>query len=590
MPLTDLQQRQMAGSPVNKLIEYIDKGMAIYPDEFSYVSDEKKQQIEQILSSRPNPQEVAEWNQIISFPDKTSPLYENLVQSYISRWDMKRPMGNHVDEAIQILKGIADARKQAQIDMEQKDWDNVNQFDISSLLRFLTKYPNTPHYNDIDDAVWSLVTTSQNKMQNVAIYLTHFPNGLHAYDASQFQSEYARWMTIKQNGELDQVWNYIQQNPNSLFLSEAQTELLRLKGLEIQSMKQNPSGYSIQTLLYYLNNGCFTDGELISYGVVTPSILPKLNDLSTVMQGLPDLMVEAQNCRQECAEGSTDVYFFGIPSTGKSCILMGLTQSPNMDVSLVRAGGPYAAALQQYVDAGCVIGRTPSDFVATIEATIPNGSTSHKINLVEMAGEEFAFKLANNPDRQVSFADMGEGAPSLLSNGNEKVFFLIIDPTAQVVNFTRTTYDVNGNPITTYNNVNQRITLKKMIDLFKLPENANIMRKVKSIHIIMTKADMLGTTSVERDDRAKREFDARYKLFVQPLIELCEEYGINVATNHRPMLYTFSLGNFYVGDVYEYDDTDANKLVDIFRGNTTGMRKRSFIERIKGALNKPVIG
>ena len=502
------------------------------------------------------------------------------------------PAKNHVAEAKNKISEIEAFRRAEAEERERKEWDSLDQFDISSLMSYLNKYPNTIHRSEIDNAVWGLVSTSPSPAKSINDYLAYFPTGNHSNEARIALQEYASWQTIKSNKDLMEVYDYIQDHGDSPFIGEANILLLELKEKEIAEMKRMASNYPADTLLQYLRDGIFSENELINKGVVTTDSLEILSNLDSVRDGLPNIVDEIQNCRRECAAGRTDVFLFGIPSTGKSCILMGLIGSSDIDVSYVKAGGPYAAALQQYLDAGFTIGQTPADFVATLEAEIPNGNQTHFVNLVEMAGEDFAFKLAQNPDGQISFKDMGAGAPELLSNNNRKAFFLIVDPTARVVTFNRiiSSIDAEGNEQKRMirSNVNQRITLKRMVDLFAQPENASIMEKVDSIHIIVTKADMCGN-DVERDEKAFELFMTQYQSIIRPLVNICEKYGINVATNGFPKLYTFSLGNFYVGGIYQYDETDANKLVNVIKGNVWGERKPSFLDKVRAIVNNPII-
>ena len=209
-----------------------------------------------------------------------------------------------------------------------------------------------------------------------------------------------------------------------------------------------------------------------------------------------------------------------------------------------------------------------------------------------MSGEEFAFGIANNADHVFTFEDMGSGATELLKNNNRKVFFLIIDPTANVVRINREIIDgydeETGSPITRleYCVVNQRTLIQKMVNLFETPGNAEIMKKVDSIHIIMTKSDTLGNP-VEREEKAYKIFQEKFGGdILEPLIELCKEYNINAQTKFHPKLFTFSLGTFYIGGLYEYEQNDSNRLVKAIRNSTHGMKKKTWWDRLKETVNK----
>lgn len=273
---------------------------------------------------------------------------------------------------------------------------------------------------------------------------------------------------------------------------------------------------------------------------------------------------------------------------------MGLSCTSSLQVNLASSGGPYAEALRQYTDYGMTIPRTPGDFVTTLKATISEEKNDmeikHNVNLVEMSGEEFAFGITNNETREFSFEEMGTGVTELLRNDNRKVFFLIIDPTTNIVRFNRQydEYDEQtGEKIhkLKYAVVNQKILMQKIVNIFQDPANSDIMKKVDSIHIIVTKADTLGEP-LQRDDKALEVFNKNYGMnIVPPLIEVCRDYNINSNSNYRPKLFTFSLGTFYVGGLYEYEETDSDKLVTAIMNATGGERQKTFWDKVRDVLN-----
>ena len=186
---------------------------------------------------------------------------------------------------------------------------------------------------------------------------------------------------------------------------------------------------------------------------------------------------------------------------------------------------------------------------------------------------------------------MGTGTTELLQNDNRKVFFLIIDPTANTVRFTREViigYDEEtGKSITNLKTfvVNQRVLIQKMVNLFQDPGNAKVMKKVDSIHIIMTKSDTLGNP-IEREDKALNIFNEKYaNSILGPLISLCKQYNINIQTDYHPKLYTFSLGTFYVGRLYEYEQTDSDRLVMAISHSTNATKKMTWWDKFKKVVN-----
>lgn len=599
MALTDLQRKKLIEGinsiSINSIIKYIQIG-DITLDDVPHISAERKQYIIDQLNSMPNPVEQQEWQAIEMMLIQPSTELVQKLSSYIARWDAGRPAGNHVELAKQKLPEIESQIKLEAERAEQAEWDAVDPFSTTDLWGYLSKYPNTIHKSEIDDSLWGLV--NQESVQDIQNYITILPQGIHVREAQLILNAIVEWNNVKLTNDIFCVNDYIRNNPNTPFKNPAQVQLMGLKQQEIGMMRTNPNSYEVNRLLRLINDGIFSDHELINAKVMTETVLETLRN-HDINADLPDIRQAIENSRAECKDGYTDVFFFGVPSTGKTCVLMGMSRSNSLHINLASGGGDYAAALQQYTDVGVTVPRTPGTFVTTLEATISSvsdqGGAVHKINLVEMSGEEFAFDIANNPDRIFTFEQMGSGATQLLKNDNRKVFFLIIDPTANVVRINREIVvqdgfdEDTGEPIThtdlQYCVVNQRTLIQKMVDLFTDPGNAEIMKKVDSIHIIMTKSDTLGNP-VEREEKALNIFQQKFSGdILKPLIDLCEEYNINSRTNFHPNLYTFSLGTFYVGGLYEYEQTDSDRLVVAIKNSTQSVKKKSWWDRLKETVN-----
>ena len=597
MSLTPLQRKKLIADAnkinINTLINYIQSGDITLDDIPGLVQD-RRQEIEKRLNEMPNSIEQQEWADIHTLLERqeyTQSLLD-MISNYIRRWEGSRPSGNHVDEANQCYLLVERKLEEITRDIEKTDWDAVDVFSKDSLLGHLAKYPNTSHRDEIDETVWGL--TNKDQVADIQEYLNVFPGGKFAKEAQAMLNAVVEWENAKITGDIFIVNDYIKKNHESPYLQQARIELMKLKQYEISQMRDEPNKYEVTRLVNLINEKVISKEELIRNGVMTENVWDTLMT-TDITYDLPDINQAIANSTPECKDGFTDVYFFGVPSTGKTCVLMGLSRSSALNINLASGGGDYAAALQQYTDVGLTVPRTPGTFVTTLEATISSRTTKgakHNVNLVEMSGEEFAFGIANNPDKVFTFEDMGTGATALLNNNNRKVFFLIIDPTVNVVRITRevvTGHDEEGNPITELKHcaVNQRTLIQKMVNILQNEHNAEIMEKVDSIHIIVTKADTLGDP-VRREEEALSIFRQKYKDdILQPLIELCEEHNINVqmAQRYHPNLYTFSLGQFYVGGLYEYDNTDSDKLVRAIRNSTQSLKKKSFWDKVKDAVN-----
>lgn len=559
----------------------------------------KKQAVELMVqrlkteeAQKPNPEEQAQWlNLTVLNPaaddlDAQRALCLSL-QTYINRWSAIRPAGSHVDEAQSRLSSTQALIAAITAGAELADWQALfptpsSQPTIAQLAAFLAKYPETTHRSEVEQAMWNCVLRADDKAVAGNTFRQHFPASPHVAELTQLATELTDWNAVANSPDLLVLRDYIATHPTSVYLPNAKQRYTHLRGEIFDKLQRRDSTISAKYALQLLEASIISEAELVERGLCPRGFTKSLQDHVEMQRGLPDILTEITKCHRECATGNfSDAYFFGIPSTGKSCILMGLLGSESVNFDSVRAGGPYAMALQQYLIASSTIGSTPPDFVATLQSTIyePSKTKAHYVNLVEIAGEDFACKIADNPNGNISFADMGNGLPQLLANDNPKIFFLIIDPTTErvCVNRLEPTHaadgslvsDDAGNPVLSPRprNILQSLTLKRMVDLMCQPENAEVMRKVEAIHLIVSKADTLGEGAA-RDERAREIVNRLYGKVLEPLKALCRQYDINRYTDYTPQLYTFSLGNFYLCGIYHYAPTDAAKLASVIRDAT----------------------
>lgn len=410
-------------------------------------------------------------------------------------------------------------------------------------------------------------------------------------EGRQELTDVAEWENIKNRRNLFEVNDYRGNHPDSAFKSEIDMLYYELRDEELNNMRTCPAEYNKYDVERLIDAGIFSLSELIDY-----ELLP---DRIVVTDRMPDIaMSQVEDSNLNAPENCTDIYFFGRPGSGKTGLLMGLLgiNGGTYTLNTKTQGGKYASALQEYVRAGITPGGTLGRFVTVINGKVnetdkKGNIISHPINLIEMSGEEFALRITDA--KGVTLVDMGTGITNLLKNNNHKVFFIVVDPTRLTVKVgTRVeTKDATGN-VTGYEIKNKCVSqldiLNKFVSLFELPENQEIMKKVTAIHFVVTKADMLGETIQEQQVRAKELLLDIYEGPVQHLKDYCRwTKCINHSTNYSPCVYTFSLGKFYLGDVFDYNATYSVNLINAISSMLpTPYKYRSWWEKLKYFLNK----
>ena len=561
-----------------------------------YVSDVL---LEQLKEAGRDPKEVQLWNQIMSAPRETPEdiqSVQRLVVTYINQYPKGPKLAEANDRLRSLQNEMAEAaerqRRKADEDREKRDWEALERGNYSALANYKNRYPNSVHMDELDDLMW---TNTRNVMNQHSLnrYLNDWPLGRHAEEATRALNSFAEWDDVKRSGDLFLVDDYRDNHPDSPFITEVNSTYYKLRDEKLAEMKKNPSEFSKDDVERLIAADIFTQWQLIDEGLVTDESWETLQLDRDLFPNIQDYQREDPNI--QAPADCTDIYLFGTPGTGKTCLLMGLTGANGQGYTLnMRVqGGPYASALQQYVNAGITPGRTFGRFVTTIngqvnETTRRGNIVSHRINLVEMSGEEFALRIAGNQD--VAFTNMGVGATNLLANANRKVFFIIVDSTKDMVKveYVEEVKDAEGNVIDERirkKYISQLDILNKFVSLFELPENQEIMKRVDAIHFVVTKADMLGDRTV-RLDRARELLKTKYAGPVEQLKNYCRQTKrINYSTGYKPQVFTFSLGQFFLGDVFKFDTSETIKIVDTIRTVTGGVTERTFWDRVKDMLN-----
>lgn len=397
-------------------------------------------------------------------------------------------------------------------------------------------------------------------------------------------------------------------------------------------MMVNPSRYTREGM-YYLMNGkydgeityepLFSVGDLQNANVATYEILNHINTHPTDNDDrnqLENSLLPEDNFKS--ATNNTDVYFFGVPGSGKSTVLAGLFKlgiSGNLRLSLPAHGDhigyTYASILQNYLEKNVfpqatktrfvlrqdlvpvddevsnpfnnsddtdginaevqsdedLIGTEVSDkFIQIIDGVLQENpgkenEEDHRISIIEMPGERtLDFAASNIRNQEEMDKLLGTGARELFMNENRKLFFFVIDPKPQK------SYKVNLNGVECP--MTQAQALEAVVEF--IGSVPGLLEKIDSMHIILSKSDLLSNPNsvdvIQRD-----VIDRGYEGLVQDIKGLCNpaRSNINVQCGHSPHLFTFSLGKVYPGHMIKYDKTDAEKILRVIAANTYSTRR-----------------
>lgn len=385
------------------------------------------------------------------------------------------------------------------------------------------------------------------------------------------------WIDARNQNTILAYVRFISQHPYSEYREEADILIQNMKGNLLTDMKRYPFKYNRDMMYEFISTNALTMEDLVDNSHTLTdraySHIKKYPNLMAEQRALP----VASNPNPVSQDGNTDIFFFGVPGSGKTCVLAGLMALSGQlgfrfDPMGPGGGGMYASEIQNYARASMLPPKTQDLFIQVIDAQINDDAGKvHKLSMIEMAGERTAqFAAMDNPS---SFADLGPGAEALLSNDNNKVFFFVIDPT-------------NDKDVIVGDKrywVKQSNVLNCVSSL--ISKNKELMKKVVAIHIILTKSDTLGEY-VDQNTIQQVLCDQGYQAVLADIKDIIETHDINKQTDFHLGLFPFCIGRFMAGDVYTFDETDSLKILRVIQHNSIPQIKpRGFVAKLKDFFN-----
>ena len=385
------------------------------------------------------------------------------------------------------------------------------------------------------------------------------------------------WIDTKDRNTILDYVNYIKVHPYSEYREEAEQKVKDMKGNLLTDMKRFPFKYTRDMMYAYISSNALTMEDLVDNSDVLTdrgySHIKKHPRLQDEQRDLP--VSKLENPHSE--EGNTDIYFFGVGGSGKTCVLSGLMSLTGQlgfrfDPKGPGGGGNYAMELRNYARTSMLPPATDQQYIQVIDGQINDEQGNvQKIAFIEMSGEKTAEFAAM--DNQESFDDLGPGAAGLLSNDNNKVLFFVIDPT-------------NEKAVEMGQCSQHWVMQSDMLNCVSalLSRNPTLMKKVIAIHIILTKSDTLGEY-VDQNVIEELLSSQGYQAVLADIKAICERYDINKQTGFNVGLYPFCVGKFMPGEVYTFDETDSLKILRVIQKNVPIIPKKGFFDSLAHWFN-----
>lgn len=542
--------------PTKNLVKYIVEGVV------------SKDEVMTRLTELANEKKIAEIeNYLVAFDDGEwkKALTQNTPKSYLDYLNAY-PQGLHA----------SDCRvKMDELD-EQAWWSLQMDINEVSLNHYKTNFPQGKHIaecgNLLGDLPW-LAAKRHNTVSGYADYMAQFP-GKHDAEAKQAIlniNDETDWRNAVAAGNSAAYQTYLRVHPTGKHAQQAQNALNASAGHDkiISEIKANRNAFTPLELQREVGNlvikwedlaELFTEEELEAIKAYRlPTNLP---------YGEPPASL---------SEGPTEVYFWGTPSSGKTCALGAILSAANkygIFTGYVTPGngGRYRDLLSNIFSTKgiCVFPEgTPDTSIQQMIFTLRDKKKNdHLINFVDLAGELFRsmfYKINDSQYYEENFDSAQKQALdstlSYLNNlTNKKIHFFIV----------------------AYGEERQRWRGEDifMVDFLKttmkyLDDNKVMRKGTNGVYILVTKSDNMPCPPEQRKEYAEKYIKENMLSFYESVKSICDDAGVR----------DFEIIPFSVGDVFaqklckfKSDNTDSvlNKLI-----SKTPAMKKGFVKWLK---------
>lgn len=404
---------------------------------------------------------------------------------------------------------------------EEEEWFSIkNAGDIKLLEAFKEKYPNTSHLFELN----KLITAEKNK------------------EHSRKKSPIILKSMINKANSAEDVSKIIQ------VLLENKTITI---GMLLELIRQDHNLLSSAACNDIISRGILNRNDLSKCGIDNGFINKMLTNARSQN-------FEPARPLQTIAEPCTEVYFWGIPFSGKTCALGAILSAAKNGLAARSMipdnscqGFGYMNRLSTIFSPGRICrlpGGTP--VTSTYEMRFDLEDQEHKIHhvaCIDLAGELFTCMFMKDAGEQMR-EDQKQALETLhnilLENrsNNRKIHFFVIEYGAE-----KRIY--NGLPQAEY--LNSAAAHLNSIGLFDSNTDA--------IYVLISKVDNASYEG-SLEEHLLKYMTKNYLGFYNNLLLICKEHGINKG---RVKNVPFSIGNVCFKDYCQFDATSATKMVDL---------------------------
>lgn len=438
-------------------------------------------------------------------------------------------------------------------------WESVDKNSVEALRRFIEEYPDSPHVREARKLLNAL-TLPGGRVSSSGIDRTVVERRIRAVQ------------TDKNVG--DKAAKYVEVIAQGLDQSSGRFTVADLQ----EMLRDDPNIINTAAMRRLLDEGYVTRDEVVEAGI-GQEFIDKLYEFDSVRPRFDEAEPVGPITR-DC----TEVYFWGIPSSGKTCA-MGAILSAAADGSVASAmikdnncqGYGYMMRLGSiFKTTNGVMSLPPgtpvtSTYVMAFDLMDRNGRY-HPLTCIDLSGEVMTAmykvdaheSLTDDQMRSLQVATSLLVSPQSRSH-NRKIHFFVLE---------------YGGEKRLYNGLTQAEYLDGAFNYIN--RTGIFVRDTDAIFLLITKVDNAPYSGEFLRQHLVQYINTYYPGFYSNLATLCGRYNINGGQVQR---LPFSLGEVNMQDYCRFNPAAARAVVSIFLERSAG-ESRSRLSTLFGSLTK----
>lgn len=471
----------------------------------------------------------------------------------------------------------ASVRKEVQrllSNTEEEDWEAAkNENTIDCYMSFLKTYPDSIYADSARDNIRKLNHESENVSQqekwdsvdksNVSElreFIANNPDDSHCKEARRLinsiqEEEFLGFdidALIEKLKSIHTDFNILDPEQQMFNVVKEYLEKKRIDTNDILSILKRDNNFFTPTFLRkMISEGLLTYDNFVEIGIDKRFIRHLAKGEEATRFAIPRKLEKINKI-------STEIYFWGIPSSGKSCALgaiLSVANSGKVAKSMAKdpdcQGYGYMNRLSHLFSSDGTVGVLPERTVvsATYEMAFDledeNGSV-HPITCIDLAGEVMLCMYKSDAgeiltEEQVEALDTVTRI--LIDNRtvNRKIHFFVLE---------------YGGEDRKYEGLDQTVYLDAAL---RYIERTKIFKsETDAIYLMLTKVDKTGVKGEEMVNILSEYVEDHYKGFYQGLVKICRESEINGGQVER---IPFSLGSVCFQDYCLFNEAPAANVV-----------------------------